>query len=508
MKKFCPICQQSFTNEEFCPIDFTQLVAPPASEKAEEPETPSAAESPSEGSKERQDGLLKGLQKRVLGSFKKKTGKDAQAESQAATSKAEDPITIELPPEVREKGWSVTGAPVSLRGIDVWPVKRTSGELTTPGKLVVYASGVLTDVKTYQRYLDLPTSSCRAHLQAFGTLDRGHKLRAAYELITQPGGLTPLASWLADSPASEERALSLLPGMRELANDWHEHSIFPMALDPSMLQRNSSGQLRLEGLCALWTVSSDSSAAVYRPETAHSGLLPSPWAAPEIKARMVVAPQSSAFSIGQILAAALFGHPPSLHDVQSGLVPFQTIHDPRLARLLMGCLWPHPEGRWTFAELLQALSAASVEKMPESPAWSRLMPGAAETAFDLGGESFYRLEDAVARANQPALWEEAVNRMDAMLLWATGTAWKGVAVSLRTELTTGVRTADWVLVRLTRQVRADLPLTWRGLDFSDTHAQASLANLARQSLSSDTPDFSVLQQLIRADLSGAFTVPA
>ena len=98
--------------------------------------------------------------------------------------------------------------------------------------------------------------------------------------------------------------------------------------------------------------------------------------------------------------------------------------------------------------------------------------------------------------------------MDTLLLWATATAWKGVAEGLRTDLTTGVHTADWVLVRLTRQVRPDLPLTWRGLDFSDTHAQASLANLAQQALSSATPDFSLLQQLIRADLRGAFTVPA
>ena len=355
---------------------------------------------------------------------------------------------------------------------------------------------------------ELPPSHCRAHLHAFGTLDRGHKVRSAFELLTLPGEWKTLASWLADSPASEERALSLLPGFRDMVNDWHEHSIFPMGLDPSMVQRNAKGQMRLVRFGAQWIASSDSSAAVYRPELAHSGLLPSPWAAPEVKGRLVVAPQSAAFSVAQILAAALFGQPPSLHDVQSGLVPFQTIQDPQLARLLMGCLWPHADGRWTFEQLRQALSATSVEQMPQAPAWSRLMPGAADTAFDLGGESFYRLEDAVARANQPAHWEEAVNRMDAMLLWASGTAWKGVAEGLRTELTTGTRTADWVLVRLTRQVRPDLPLTWRGLDLSDTHAQASLANLAQQALTSKTPDFSLLQQLIRADLRGAFTVPA
>jgi len=514
MKKVCPTCQQSFDNEEFCPTHFTQLVAPPAPahEPPVDPEAASATESSSHDNKDNaegnEEGLLKKLKKRFGEGFKKNPGKNAQPDSQAAAPKATDPFSIELPPEVREKGWSVTGTPVTLRGIDVWPVQRTNGEATTPGQLVVYASGVLTGAETYKRQMDLPPSQCRAHLHAFGTLDRGHKVRSAFELLTLPGEWKSLTSWLADSPASEERSLSLLPGLRDLVNDWHEHGIFPMGLDPSMVQRNAQGQLRVVRFGAQWIASSDSSAAVYRPELAHSGLLPSPWAAPEVKSRLVVAPQSAAFSVGQILAAALFGQPPSLHDVQSGLVPFHTIQDPQLARLLMGCLWPHADGRWTFAQLLQAQSASSVEQMPEAPAWSRLMPGAADNAFDLGGESFYRVEDAVVRANQPAHWEEAVQRMDALLLWATGTAWKGVAEGLRNELTTGARTADWVLVRLTRQVRPDLPLTWRGLDFSDTHAQASLANLAQQALTSDTPDFSLLQQLVRADLRGAFKVHA
>lgn len=173
----------------------------------------------------------------------------------------------------------------------------------------------------------------------------------------------------------------------------------------------------------------------------------------------------------------------------------------------MGGLWPHADGRWTLAQMLHALDAAAADRMPDAPAWSRLMPGAADTAFDLGGESFYRLEDAVAHACQPRHWDEAAQRMDALLLWATDTAWKGTAEGLRADLSTGTRTADWVLVRLTRLVRPELPLTWRGLDLSDTHAQASLASLAQQALTSATPDFTPLRQLFQADLRGAFTVP-
>lgn len=508
MQKVCPICQQSFDNEEFCPVHFVELVVPATTQMPAEPETLSKSETTIDnnidGATNDSEDVLSKLKNKLGLRFKKKSPKGTVPDSGNAAPEA-SPITIELPPEVREKGWLVTGSPVSLRGVDVWPVQH---KLATRGQLVVYASGVLTDVQTYQHLIDLPISYCRAHLHAFGTLDRGHKVRSAFELLTLPGEWHTLAAWLAESPASEERAISLLPGIRSLVNDWHANSIFPVGLEPSLIQRNAQSQLRLVRFGAIWSASSDSSATVYRPELAHSGLLVSPWTAPEVKGRLVVSPQSAAFSVAQILAAALFGQPPSLHDVQSGLIPFQTIHNPQLARLLMGCLWPHADGRWTISQLQQALGASSVAQMPEAPSWSRLMPGAADTAFDLGGESFYRLEDAVAQANQPRHWGEAVHRMDALLLWAIGTAWKGVAEGLRTELTTGARTADWVLVRLTRQVRPDLPLTWRGLDFSDTHVQSSLANLAQDALSSATPDFTLLQQLIRADLRGAFTVPA
>ena len=322
MKKVCPICQQSFDNEEFCPTHFTQLVLPAAPPMSAEPETPSKPEATiddtNEGSTDNNEGLFSALKKKLGERFKKKSPKTAAPDSGNAAPEASAPISIELPPEVREKGWSVTGTgtPVSLRGIDVWQVERTSEELSIAGQLVVYASGVLTDEETYERLLNLQISTCRAHLHAFGTLDRGHRVRSAFELLTLPGEWHTLAAWLANSPPSEERALSLLPGLRSLVNDWHENNIFPMGLDPSMIQRNAQGQLRLMRFGAMWIASRDSSAAAYRPELAHSGLLASPWAGPETKSRLVISPQSAAFSVAQILAAAMFGQAPSLHEIQ------------------------------------------------------------------------------------------------------------------------------------------------------------------------------------------------
>lgn len=513
MKKACPICNEFFDNQEFCPAHFVELVSAhidPAAQPNDEHASESTSETTNQLASSQNDesggSLLDRISKRIGGAFKRKKSQD-----NIATDSGPKPAkkqTLELPPELREKAWVVSGSATSLHGVDVWPVECLTGEGRVPGKLVVYATGALTDTTTYQRLLHLGTSSVRTHLHAVGTLDRGHQVRASYELITVPGEWQSLTGWLSDSPPSEERALSLLHGVAALLEDSFQSGLFPISLDPSVLQRNADGQLRLVRFGALWNTSPTVTTAVYRPEFAHAGsLLPSPWAAPELKGRLVVTPQSLAFSLAQLLAAALLGQPPSQHEVQAGLVPFSSIKNPELARILMGGLWPHADGRWTLIEMRQALVASTVAEMPPAPAWSRLMPGAAKSAFDLAGESYYRLEDILAQANQPRHWDEAVQRMDALLLWASGTAWKGLAECLRTELITGTRTADWVLVRLTCQVCPTLPLTWRGLDLSDTHAQASLAGLAQQALTSNTPDFTLLRQLYKADLRGALTVP-
>lgn len=506
MAKECPVCKMRYENEEFCPTHFVPLVNVVA-DPLPAPATPSDDTSKVATSESLEEGgLLDRISRKLGGAFRRRGASPTQEPPEQNTR--QEPRSLDLPPELREKGWSVNGLPVSLHGIDVWPLHRDGGESAAPGQLVVYTSGVLTDVHTYERLMALNHGIARAHIHAFGTVDRGHRVRASYELVTEPGVWQMLLKWFNESPPSEERALSLVPGLRAMLRDWCDTGIVPISLDPSVLQRNAEGHLRLVRFGAVWSASVDGTATVYRPEFAQAGsLLASPWAAPEVKGRLVVAPHSAVFSIAQLLATALFGQPPSLHEVQSGLVPFSSIKSAELARLLMGGLWPHADGRWTLAEMRQALEAGGVDQMPPAPAWSRLMPGAADTAFDLGGESFFRLEDAVAQANQPRHWKEAVQRMDALLLWAAGTAWTGVAEGLRTELITGARTADWVLVRLTRQVRPDLPMTWRGLDLSDTHASSSLSALAQQALTSQTPDFTLLRQLYRADLRGAFTVP-
>lgn len=211
------------------------------------------------------------------------------------------------------------------------------------------------------------------------------------------------------------------------------------------------------------------------------------------------------FSIGQLLAAALFGDAPSLEDIRTGNIPFKAISNPVLARLLMGSLYPQAEERWSLVKMLEALGASSADAMPEVPAWSKLMPGSAKTAIDFAGQSFFRLEDLLPHCKKPANWDEAILRLGEILIWADGTAWKGLAAQMREVLHRGEHSADWVLVYLTHQICPDLPRTWRDLDFSDLHAEASLVALAQKALNSKPPNFDQLKQLYEADLRGAFS---
>jgi hypothetical protein len=260
MTRECPVCKSSYQNEEFCPIHFVPLVSPPTAPVAARAEavdevTAQAPAAPKQAAATRtqevtDEGVIQRMKKRLGESFKRK-GQDSSAPVAPTGGTAVQP-GIELPAELRDKGWTVSGAPVTLHGIDVWPVQRDAAGLADKGNLVVYASGVLTDVPAYQRLLDLGTSAASVHLLAFGTVDRGHRVRACYELITAPGESQTLAHWLLGSPASEERALSLLAPLRDLLNDSAASGVLPITLDPTVVQRFASGPLRIAHYGAMW----------------------------------------------------------------------------------------------------------------------------------------------------------------------------------------------------------------------------------------------------------------
>ena len=129
-----------------------------------------------------------------------------------------------------------------------------------------------------------------------------------------------------------------------------------------------------------------------------------------------------------------------------------------------------------------------------------------EKAFALNGKTYWRVEDLLTQAVQPGNWTQAISRLGSLLDWIEGgSPWASAATHLRKQLDSG-RSADYVLVQLAHTVVPHLPLTWRGLDFSDEHARDSLVGLAQRNLAPDTTaeDADLLEALFRADLRRGF----
>ena len=406
-----------------------------------------------------------------------------------------------LPAAVLEQGWRISGPVQSIPGlVDRWPVARTGDDgAAVTGHFHRFRTGALTPDALYRR-LEGGTTPHLAHLWAHGTLDLDGA-RADYELVSGPADGQALERWLADSTPTEQRAWHLLPRLVELVRQLGVVGVQPLVLEPFHLALTGAGALCL-GTAAVLT--ERAAAPSYRPELERSPLLPPGWAAPELAQQNLASANAAVFSVGQVLAAALWGQPCSPADLQAGAVPFQAIADGRLARVLMGCLWPRPLERWTLDQLVEAAAADTAAAMPATPPWEALVPGAAATAFHFAGAAYWRLETLLEDAVAPGHWAEAMARLEALLDWAEGTAWVGQVARLRAALAQG-RSPDWVLVALRHAVSPQAPLTWRGLDLTDAEAARSLAGLAQRALRQGEAEAATLRALFEGDLRGAWT---
>jgi len=532
----CPTCGRTFDartcDDDYCPVDGTRLVPAPSPDAspdapagpADEAEpgdpvdsigataagTPEAPEAPTEpvpSARTHDDSRLADFMSRL--GLRRVSGQPGPGGNRAGARPiptAETPVgatPTPLPAAVLEQGWRLSGPVRSIPGlVDRWPVARTEADgVTLAGHFHRFRTGALTSDTLYRR-LEGGATPHLARVWAHGTVDLGGA-RADYELVSGPPDGQALERWLADSTPAEPRAWHLLPMLVELLRQLAAAGVQPLVLEPFHLVLTDAGTLAL-GTAAM--LSEAAAASVYRPELERSPLLPPGWAAPELAQQNLASANAVVFSVGQLLAMALWGQPCSPADLQHGAVAFQAIGDGRLARVLMGCLWPRPLERWTLEQLVQAATARGAEAMPNSPPWDALAPGAAATAFAFGGAAYWRLETLLADAEAPDRWAEATARLAELLDWAEGTAWVGQVKLLRAALAQG-RSPDWVLVALTRAVRPEAPLTWRGLDLGDAAAANSLAGLAQRALRHGDAEAATLQALFAADLRGAWTPP-
>lgn len=538
LELICPTCGNSFRDEDYCPIDGTPLVRPAAREPlaGAEPEVAAQAEAataardarpadktargepvgaafdeapsgedqgsdPPGSDPKKGDSRLADLMSRL--GLRRVADRDALGRGGTASAEAEPGgAPSPLPQTALDDGWAITGPLESRPGLDRWPVARVSEEgETVSGHFHRFRTGALTPDSLYRRLAGGGVPRL-ARIWAHGTVALGGA-RADYELVSLPQAGRRLDQWLAASTPSERRAWHLFPMLVDLIRLLATHDIKPLVLEPTQIQITDDGELWLATAAALVSAAA---ANEYRSEFESSALLPRGWAAPELTQHSLLSPNAAVFSLGQLLSLALWGQPCSPADLQTGAVTFHAIEDARLARVLMGCLWPRPAERWTMDQLLQAAAATDTDAMPATPPWDSLMPGASSTAFGFAGSSYWRLEALLAAAVEPAHWDEATAQVEAILAWAEGTAWVGQAKLLRRALAGG-RSADWVLVALARAVRLDAPLTWRGLDLSDAEAATSLVGLAQRALRHGGADAATMQALFAADLRDAWTMP-
>lgn len=521
----CPICSGRFEDEDYCPVHGAKLVAvqanapspelDPEPEDGDAPDETAHASSKDESLSEKAPGSessdSKPLHEGKLASFMSRLGlrpaggkNTAKSDpSSAPSSEPKKASSFVLPDEVAEKGWKLAGSVLSSAAADTWPVEAETKSGQVKGYFHRYRTGSLTRQATYQHLLEITTPHL-ARVWAHGTtkLDGA---RADYDLVSLPKAGLTLDKWFTDTLPSEQRALSLAPVLKHLLGQLADKGVAPMVLEPSHLARTEDGELFLTTVGAIAEVAETSMPTVvqYRPEFARSALLHNTWVAPELVQQTVLSGNAAVFSVGQILAEAVWGQPCSHADLQKGAVPFHALGDGRLARILMGCLWPHSSGRWNTSDLAHAMDCKAADTMPAVSPWASLAPGASTHSFSFVGESYWRMEDLLSAAVTTPCWAEATNRISAILDWAEGTSWIGQGKLMREALASG-RSADWVLVNLCRAVRPVAPLSWRNLDLTDAEAEKSLAGLAQGALHGNVADAATLRDLLQADLRGAF----
>lgn len=463
------------------------------------PETPSApgGPSPTNDQAPRESKLADFMSRLGLRRAQPRDG--ASDHPEAPRTDEVDARVSPLPEEVVAQGWRLAGPVRSTAAVDTWPIQRdpAHGE-PEHGAFHRFRTGALTSSALYRRLHDREVPGLE-RLMAYGTVDLGGS-RADYEIMAATHTGQTLQQWLTESTPSERRAQHLLPFLAAWLRALCADGVQPMTIDPAQLVLTKENALWLTTAATLTGADAHQD---YRPELERSALLSRIWSAPELTQQGLISPHAVVFSLGQILAQALWGEPCSHADLQVGAAPFGSIVDGHLARLLMGCLWPRPLERWTIEQFLLAAAGNQAATLPTVPPWDALVPGAASRAFTLAGTAFWRLENLLEAAVKPANWSEATTRLDALLDWAEQTPWKGRIELMRDALEQG-RSADWVLCALTRTVRPEAPLTWRHLDVSDEEAERSLARLAQRALRGIDGEVATLRALFQADLRGAF----
>jgi hypothetical protein len=441
------------------------------------------------------ENLLKRIRKRL---------NDFASGSAGGGAQPKDNAEVNVLPQCEiDLGWRIAGTPTQTKAYLEWSVVRAqdTGEIRAVFRR--YTTGALSTRQTYEAVLNAAANpnTGMVRLYSYGTAEVGSGGRADYEITALPSGL-PLNVWLKEKgQPGVDPAAYIAPLLANWLKNLRATGLQAIAVHPAMLYLDTHS--RCINLAVLGALTPAGAGEQFNADLAgSSALLPAPFAAPELMSRRVIADNADCFSVGQIVAAALFGDAQDYMYISQGNIVFAGIDSLMLRSTVMGTLWPYTD-RWSVEQLSQAL-VPGANFLPKLPPWSSLKPGAAKAAFTLGGTDYFLPEDLL---HAVALhWDEAANRCLDILKWLEESRFKGKAGLLRQQLHQEGRSADWILIRLSRIVIPDAPIVWRGYSFDDADAAASLIAIAQQALEPGNHNAqSDLQRLFAADLRGSLS---
>ena len=425
-------------------------------------------------------------------------------------------VTDDNSPEIPEKlsDLDIKSPPKTFPGYYQW-----LSTLPKKGKLHyrLFRGGSLTPLAIYERlqsrrYKD---DSCFPLVESFGSVLHRGGIKSDYELTKADNSYSPADEWLNKQKNSEETAIVLAMALGDLLRDCKDAGVVPLSISPAdlLVKKDGKGGVHLK-FAHLGAMTEASGVEAHRGDLASASVLLSPpWAAPELVAGRKVAANSAIFSIGQLLCLDLFSkvgmlydRVPDHNDICNGKVIFSRIRNEWLANLVMSCLWPQPDGRFSMEQFIEMLEKQNKdpEKWPKVTPWESLRVNGS-AGFSFSGKLYFRLRDLAQVLLRPDNWDETISILPELLLWVRDNTHYE---SLARELLASDRSDDWKLIRLVYKAFPEFPKTWRSIRVDDDKVEDSLVNLAQKVLrtnkDTNNKDAKLIEQLFSADLSGAF----
>ena len=420
---------------------------------------------------------------------------EAEFTARLTQALASDSIDEILPRPIIAAGWQLSSTEAILHrdAYSQWIVARPSGETAVYTRFL--PRGVVTPRGIYDRLINLNHPGIPL-LLGYGVANHS-STEFPYELSQLPENRQILDQWLQINQG-EKAADILINHFVKLIKDLAMIDLRAITFNPNFISICENG-LCLDILGALFYESRE-----FSYDNAASHLVIEPWAAPEIKERRNVVLGSDIFSAAQIVAYAYFGRQIEYFQIRNAEIPFKEIHNQKIQRFIMGCLYPDPRFRWTIEDVMTDIEE-SVSGQPLStdlPNWDNLIAGSSKSSFTMGAKSYHNAKELVRSLVEPGNWDQALVQFNELLNWIETTPFRPQVSQVKAAVH---RSDNWKLVMLAQLINPGDPPFWREYSLSDDNIESTLTQLGIDASNGDRQATRLLQELYNADLRADFS---